>query len=315
MELRQLTYFVAVATTGSYHAAAERLHVAQPALWQQVQNLQRELEVPLFERAGRGVRLTRDGATVLEHAHRVLAERDRLLAAVEDISSGRTGVVAIACYTPHLERFLAPVIGRFERAHPEVRVEIHEYAAIRGEVGAIPGSMAELLRGGVDIALGPLHPTGVDGFKVDESTVVALVANDHVWAARSHIHITNLRGEPLLLVSSRESFSRSAIEHACHAAGFEPAVKLESASTLALSRLAEQGIGVAVIPDALVAADFSGRALAISGAGDILYRETWLCWREGTLTSPGVADFIDEARLGQLANSARQETLTETQSN
>lgn len=314
MELRQLTYFLAVAATGSYHAAAQQLHVAQPALWQQVRNLQRELGVPLFERVGRGVRLTRDGAAILDHAQRVLAERDRLLAVAEDMSSGRTGVVAIACYTPHLERFLAPVIGRFERAHPEVRVEIHEYAATRGEVGAIPGSMAELMDGTVDIALGPRPPIGVDGFQVDKSTVVALVANDHVWSARSEVHVTDLREEPLLLVSSRDSFSRSAIEFACHAAGFEPMVKLESASTIALTRLAEQGVGVAVIPDALVAADFSGRALAISGAGDTLYRETWLCWREGTLISAGVAAFIDEARLGQLAHSVRQETRTETQS-
>lgn len=314
MELRQLTYFVAVAATGSYHAAAQQLHVAQPAVWQQVQSLQRELAVPLFERVGRGVRLSRAGAVLLSHAQRVLAERDRLLAVAEDISSGRTGAVAIACYTPHLERFLAPVIGRFERAHPEVRVEIHEYAAARGEVGAIPGSMAELIDSRVDIALGPRPPAGVDGFKVDESTIVALVASDHTWAQRLQIHIADLRDQPLLLVSSRESFSRSAIEHACHAAGFEPAVKLESASTLALSRLAEQGVGVAVIPDALVAADFSGRALAIRGAGDILHRETWLCWREGTLISAGVAAFIDEARLGQLAHSVRQETRTETQS-
>lgn len=296
MELRQLTYFIAVATTGSYHAAAESLYVAQPALWRQVQSLQRELGVALFEHAGRGVRLTRAGAMLVGPAQRVLAETSRFRAAAEDVRIGRTGVVVIACYTPHLERFLAPVIGRFERAHPEVRVEIHEFAATRGGVTAIAGSMAELMGGSVDIALGPRRPTGVEGFKVDESTVVALVAPSHAWAARSEIHIAELRDQPLLLVASRESFSRSAIEHACHAADFEPTVKLDSASPLALTRLAEQGVGVAVVPDALAPADFTGRLLRIVGAGDILRREVWLCWREGAMTSPSVVAFVDEAR-------------------
>lgn len=296
MELRQFVYFVAVATTGSYHAAAESLHVAQPALWHQVQSLQRELGVALFERAGRRVRLTRAGTMLLEPAQRVLAETSRFRAAADDLRSGRTGVVAIACYTPHLERFLAPVIGRFERAHPEVRVEIHEFAATRGGVTEIAGSMAELMGGSVDIALGPRHPDGVEGFQVDESTVVALVGPYHAWAARSEIHIAELREQPLLLVSSHESFSRSAIAHACHAAGFEPTVKLESASSLALVRLAEQGVGVAVVPDALVPSDFRGRLLHIADTDHILRRETWLCWREGELTSPSIVAFVEEAR-------------------
>lgn len=296
MELRQLAYFIAVATTGNYHAAAESLHVAQPALWQQVQRLQGELGVALFERAGRGVRLTRAGAILLVRAERVLAEATQLRATADDLRSGRTGVVAIACFTPHLERFLAPVIGRFEQDHPEVRLEIHEFAATRGGVEAISGTMAELMEGRVDIALGPRPPMGGEGFKVDESAVIALVSRDHPWAGHTQIPIADLRGQPLLLMASRDSFSRSAIERACHAAGFELTIKLVSASSLALIRLAEQGVGVAVIPDALVPLDFRGQMLRIVGAERLLRREVWLCWREGAPTSLGVVAFIDEAR-------------------
>jgi DNA-binding transcriptional LysR family regulator len=296
MELRQLTYFVAVAETGSYHAAAERLHIAQPALWQQVQRLQHELGIALFERAGRRIRLTHVGALLLEPARHALAETARVRATADDLRSGRTGVVAIACYTPHLERFLARVIGQFEKAHPEIRLEIHEFAATRGEVEAIPGSMAELMDGSVDIALGPRPLAGIEGFKVDESTVVALVSRDHLWAQRSQIQISDLRDQPLLLIASRDSFSRSAIERACHMEGFEPTIKLTSASPRALTRLAEEGVGVAAIPDALVSPDFTGRQLRITDVGDLLCREVWLCWREDSLTLPGLIAFVNEAR-------------------
>lgn len=111
-------------------------------------------------------------------------------------------------------------------------------------------------------------------------------------------------------MSARESFSRSAIEHACHAAGFEPAAKLESGSPLALTRLAEQGVGVAVIPDALVPADFAGRMLAVSGAGDILRREIWLSSREGALRS---ASRSSTARRALVAKGALRSGITAEQ--
>ena len=297
MELRHLRYFVEVARSGTYHAAADALQVAQPALWQQVQALQRELGVPLFERAGRRVRLTRGGAVLLEQAERVVAAADRLNVMAGDLRAGRWGVLAIACYTPHLERFLAPVIGRFERAHPDVRIEVHQFAATGGAVSSIPAAIAELMAGEVDLAVGPRSPSGVEGFKVDESWVVALVARAHPWAERSSIEVGLLRGEPLLLQAGRESFSRSAVDRACHAAGFEPRVKLESPSTAALAALAENGVGVALLPDALVPSGFAGVVLPIRGAGDSLLREAWLCWRQGGLTSGAARAFVEEARI------------------
>lgn len=105
-----------------------------------------------------------------------------------------------------------------------------------------------------------------------------------------------LRDEPLLLHASRESFSRSAVERACRATGFEPTVKLDSPSTGALAALAENGVGVAFLPDALVPSDFAGVTLSIRGAGDTLRREAWLCWRQGGLTTFAARAFVEEAQ-------------------
>src|SRR5215218_2189699 len=118
MELRQLRYFASVSELGTYAAAADRLHVAQPALWRQVQSLERELRVPLFERVGRRVRLTSDGATLLAQAQSTLATADRLAHSADDLRTARGGVVAIACASPHIRKFLAPVLGEFHSSHP-----------------------------------------------------------------------------------------------------------------------------------------------------------------------------------------------------
>ncbi len=226
----------------------------------------------------------------------VLSAAERLRSTADDLRAGRSGVVAIACYTPYLEGFLAPVIGRFQRAHPDIRVEIEEFLATGGDVSAVPASVASLMAGSVDLAVDPRPSTGVDGFLVDESWVVAIVARGHPWTTRPTVPIACLEGEPLLLNASRDSFSRSAVERACHLAGFDPTVKLESRSSLGLVALAENGVGVAVLPDHVVPPDFDGIIKTISGAGDLLRREAWLCWRLGALVSPPVAAFVDEAR-------------------
>jgi DNA-binding transcriptional LysR family regulator len=115
MELRQLEYFVEVARKGTYVAAAASLSVAQPALWRQVKELERELGTPLFERVGRRVRLTRDGARLADQAAGILAAAGRLRDDAEALRAGRAGAVAIACAAPQLREFLAPSSRRSDR--------------------------------------------------------------------------------------------------------------------------------------------------------------------------------------------------------
>lgn len=302
MELRHLRYFIAVAKTGSYRAAADQLRVAQPALWQQVQGLQRELGVELFERHGRNVRITRSGSVLLEQADRVIATVDRLRQAAADLHSGRHGVLAIACYTPHLERVLAPMIGRFQQAHPGVRIELREFAGSGGDVRSTAASYVALRAGDADVATGPRPEAGIEGFKIDESEVVALVPRDHPWSSRTTIDLGSLGSAALLLHASRDSFSRSALDEAFRRSGVEPSVKLQSLSATALARLAENRVGVAVLPNAVVPADFSGVTLRIVGAGDTLRREVWLCWRAGGPESAAAKAFLTVARASSHGN-------------
>src|SRR6266516_3838932 len=104
MELRQLRYFRAVAETGTFTAAAEQSRVAQPALWKQVRELERELGVALFEKAGRRVRLTGSGALLLERVAHALESADREKSLAADLRLGRTGQVVISCSPPHINR-------------------------------------------------------------------------------------------------------------------------------------------------------------------------------------------------------------------
>src|ERR1700745_1716546 len=95
MELRHLRYFAAVADAGNVSRAARQLHVTQPALSRQLQDLERDLACRLFDRIGRRIVLTRDGDEILERARRLLADADALRERAQALAGGEAGVLRV----------------------------------------------------------------------------------------------------------------------------------------------------------------------------------------------------------------------------
>ncbi|HET7471666.1 MAG TPA: LysR family transcriptional regulator [Candidatus Limnocylindrales bacterium] len=293
MELRQLRYFAAVAEHGTYAAAASRLSIAQPALWRQVRDLERELGVPLFERVGRRVRLTRDGETLLAGAGAALAAVDRVQVAAADLRSARAGTIAISCASPHLRRFLAQVIGAFRRTHPHVAFELTEYGG-----GPTPGrSIAgDLLGGLVDLATGiPRNDPRFEGFPAYTVRLVAAVPDDHPWRDRSSVEVAELEGVPLV-ASRAGAYSRRTLEDACRRAGFEPRVAFDSASPSSVLALGKAGLGIPITIDDAVDQPAGRPWPGIVESGRPIVDTVGLYWRAGAVLSPTARAFVDVAR-------------------
>lgn len=294
MELRQLRYFTAVAREGTYAAAAHALSIAQPALWRQVRDLEQELGVKLFERAGRRVRLTIDGRSILDQAAAAIATVDRLEATAADLRSARAGVVAIACASPHLRRFLAEVIGAFRESHPGVAFKIREYGG-----GSAPGRgiPEDLLDGLVDLATGvaPTDDPRFEGFPIYEVHLVVAVPDDHPWRDVAAVEVAQLRDRPLVC-SQAGAYSRRALEAACRRSGFEPLVAFDSASPMTVLALGAADLGLAVtIDDAVpepVDRPWPRLVAEDRGVGDTVR----LAWRAGVSLSPTVSAFVELAR-------------------
>src|SRR3954462_1763092 len=126
MEIHQLRYFVAVAEEGNFSHAAEREHVSQPSLSQQIHKLEAELNQQLFDRLPRSVVLTEAGRRLLEYAPQILTgipDARRSGAALEEEVAGRLSVGAI----PSIALYVLPrLIGRFQTAYPKVTFELFE---------------------------------------------------------------------------------------------------------------------------------------------------------------------------------------------
>src|ERR1700690_3334439 len=126
MELRQLTYFVAVAQKLNFSRAAEELPVSQPGLSQQIRVLEKELGVQLFDRVGKRVALTRAGELLLPHAYHILAEVETARNEVRETSQLSRGTASLGAPPTVSTHFLPGRLTRFRRRYPGLEVTLRE---------------------------------------------------------------------------------------------------------------------------------------------------------------------------------------------
>ncbi|MQS38141.1 LysR family transcriptional regulator, partial [Streptomyces katsurahamanus] len=194
MQFQQLLYFVAVAETRHFTRAAERVHVSQPSLSQQIRALESELGAELFSRARGNIALTEAGAALLPLARRILADADTARLEVQELAQLRRGRVRLGA-TPSLCTGLLPEVLRvFHDRHPGIRLLIEE--------GGSHDLVRQLARGALDLALIvlPLPPgspalTTVELLQEDLVVVSAAAGK----APRRPVRIADLRDQPLVM--------------------------------------------------------------------------------------------------------------------
>ena len=210
--------------------AAERLHIVQSAVSQQVRRLERDLGAELFDRSPRHVRLTEAGARFLPEARTVLAAEDRARAAVADFADARARTLRLgtsAGLGVHLDR----VLDAFAELAPGTAVDLVSASAADRLEGVAGGDLdAAFVRGGWPLT-GPPDPAaavpadadGVCVVPLWADPLVAVVPGRHPLAARAEIGVAELAGLPLRLVPRRQNPPLvDLVVHACHDAGFEP---------------------------------------------------------------------------------------------
>jgi DNA-binding transcriptional LysR family regulator len=196
MELRQLRYFVAAAQEVHFGRAARRLHITQPALGQQIKELERELGVPLFERLPRGVRLTPAGRALLSDAQRLLEDADRTAEHVQRVARGEAGTLRIGHVPLTMLRgtVASHLIPAFCSRYPNVEVETFELTT--------SDQCAALGDGRIDVAI--FYTVGVKDFGftshiVDERLLTgALLPAAHPLARKNPLLCADLSALPCL---------------------------------------------------------------------------------------------------------------------
>lgn len=244
MELRHLRYFRAVAEELHFGRAAERLHIAQPPLSQQIRQLERELEVSLLDRSTRRVELTAAGRAYLDRVVSILDAVDDAGQQARRVALGVEGQLTIGC----VGSATYSVLPRFARAMHEELPEVE--LTIRGEMLA-PAQLDALVAGEIDIALlrPPVDRPDVRCELLRRDPLIAALPADHRLADKAELSLTDLRGEDLIAhVGQGRSVMGSVLLAACADAGFVPRIRHEVSETSTLVTLVAAGLGVAMVP-------------------------------------------------------------------
>jgi LysR family carnitine catabolism transcriptional activator len=286
MELRQLEYVLGVIDHGGFTRAAEALHVAQPTLSQGIRTLEQELGVQLFDRVGRGVRLSAAGRAFEPGARRSLAEASVARQAATEVLALRAGeLTAIALPTLVVEP-LVRWVGAFRRAYPGVTVHVHHAE----EADQVPDAVRD---GRADVGLAELDglPPGLSVEIELEQDLVAIAPPGS--SLGEQIPLSRLASQPLVL-TPRGTSTRRIVEAAFGRLGREPRVAVEVDQREAILPLVLAGAGAAVVPRR-IAEQARAAGAVVAGTRPPLRRRVGLIRRSGH-PGPVVAAFVREVR-------------------
>ncbi|HVY47011.1 MAG TPA: LysR substrate-binding domain-containing protein [Minicystis sp.] len=285
VELRHLRYFLAVAEERHFGRAAKRLRIAQPPLSRQIQALEAELRVALFDRGHRRIELTTAGEAFLTHARRIFDAVDLAVDEAQRAAAGKVGRIAIGYPSSVAFSGLPELLRAFRARSPGVEVALRELPP-QEQVEALLGRRIDVgfIRGAVDGELASR--------RVRSEPLLLALPKGHALAARA-------RGAVDLGLCAREPFvcfprHRGAaffdqLMRVCHDAGFTPRI-VQEAPQLDIVSLVAGGFGVAIVPGSLKKAKRPGVVFrTIAGSPRT---ELFVAWRPRD-SSPVVRDFLD----------------------
>jgi DNA-binding transcriptional LysR family regulator len=253
MDLRQLRCFIAVAEELHFGRAAERLGLAPPALSRQISALEDELGVSLLTRTTRQVALTRAGLIMLEEAKAILVRMERASRSVREASLASSKVLRVGAIDAASSSFVPEALVTFRSRHPGIEIKFVE---------AMTAPLVQMLEAGkLDLALlrPPRKPTdcAFEILRVERPIVV--LSESHPLAAREHLTMQDLVGEPFVVPSKRiRPFAYDLVMAYFESVGAVPNVTIEATEKPAMMSAVAAGLGMALAPDWVSRLSFPG---------------------------------------------------------
>lgn len=269
MDLRQLEIIRAIADTGSFTAAGEKLHVSQSAISRQVLLLEEELGEAIFHRIGRRIRITPAGESLLQLSHRVFQDIQDTVASISD-QSLRGSMRLVGGMTVCLYVFPA-LLAEVRRIHPNLDLKITVVSAQR--------SIAMLRSGVGDLGLVslPVDASDLVAVPVLQEELLLITYPAHPLARKRLIVPADLNRQPFIVFESG-SITRRLVDAFLTRERIEAEIVMETENVEIIKGMVRHGLGISIIPWQAAAADVrTGQLFCSRIAGHTLYRQTgWL---------------------------------------
>jgi LysR family transcriptional regulator, benzoate and cis,cis-muconate-responsive activator of ben and cat genes len=245
-ELRGLQYFVTLAEELNFSRAAERLHIAQPALSQQIRALEDRIGAQLVDRTTRPLRLTEAGHYLATEARQILGSLAQATLGTHEIGMGRRGWLGIGFTRSAMYSVLPPALKAFHRAYPQIELKLFEMLTDE-QIDALRD-----MRIHIGIGRQPLANPGYTTIPLLRERLVVMLASDHPLAKRKKVRIDELASTPLILYPKNQNgqFKRT-VQALYRDAGVVPFVAHQAYEIQTAIALVAAGLGVTVVGESV----------------------------------------------------------------
>lgn len=241
MELRHIRYFLAVATELNFTRAAQKLCIAQPPLSRQIQDLEEELGVKLFERKPHALQLTEEGALFKQYATQVLDLVNKSTEDIREMKRGLQGTLYLASVEGHAPRLYAEWIAAFHSLHPHVQYNLWN--------GNSDDVVNRVMNGLCDLAIimEPHNAEGVESIPVYQEPWVAIIPADNPLAKQKEATVNLADLTPYELIIPSRSSRLEEINDWFRSTG-KPMIRCRIAHLLSAYELTRLGVGITIYP-------------------------------------------------------------------
>ena len=271
MDLRQLEIIRAIADTGSFTAAGEKLHVSQSAISRQILLLEEELGEPVFHRIGRRIRITPAGESLLQLSHRVFRDLQETVSTISDKRESLSGTMRLVGGMTVCLYVFPALLAEVRRVHPHLDMKV--------TVGSAERSIAMLRSGAGDLGMItlPVEATDLVSVPVLEEELLLITYPAHPLAKKKSITPADLDKQDFVLFETG-SITRRLVESFFAREGVEAEIIMETENVEIIKAMVRNGLGISIIPSQAAASDIrTGQLFCSRIAGHSLVRQTgWL---------------------------------------
>lgn len=245
MELRQLNYVIQIAIEKNFSRAAEKLHIAQPSLSQQLSKLEQEIGVLLFRRTTNSVELTQAGQVFVNKSQSILDAVEQLKQEMDDMAQMRRGRLVVGTLPITGSHILPLVLPVFGAQYPQIEVVLVEDTTAKLEQLTASG--------GTDLSLLSLplidNSLAFEPF-LEEEICLAVPPQHPLARVEGPVDISELKEEPFIGLKRGQGFRQITVE-LCEQSGFSPQIVFESSNMETIQSLVAGGMGIAFVPHML----------------------------------------------------------------
>lgn len=285
MNFTHLAAFQAVVETGSVTAAAQRLHVSQPALTREIRALEERLGVALFDRLPRGMAPTEAGRLLAGYGAQIFKLADAAEAAVEELAGLRRGHLALAASRTTGAYVLPAILDEFRQRHPDVSLalSVSNTDQVQAEVRAMEAQLG--------LIEGPHDTDTFEALPLGEDEIVAVAGATHPLARRRGLTAAAL-GEAELVMREPGSGTREVVARAYASLGLTLSPRLSIGSPDAIKRLLRLGNAVSWVSRRSIEEELAAKVLVVLPVRDLrIVRELTMIWHRDRTPSPSALAF------------------------